>query len=445
MRQFRIMVIALIAIMMWGSVAEATLMQFDDFMGECDCSIGGMLRIRQENSYNLYTLDHTSANDPSNYYRFRSNLWAKFTWNDYDSAYIRLAHEGRSYLYPSSLALGDAKQTNEVVIDNLNVQLDEFMESPVSLKIGRQDFLGQYGEHFLIADGTLSDGSRTYFFDAIKASIALTENETLDVIFIKNDKKDRKLLSDGAYDTAMNASDETGTVVYLKSTLSDELKGELYYMNKLEKTATKTKLHTIGACAKYNAAEAGTFRGQFAIQTGDYGVYDREGFGGYLFWDKGFDATWSPKLSIGALFLSGDDPNTNKNEGWDPLWSRFPYLNELYSYILRYEASASQSGGGVGYWTNTQLYTARLTIAPIENMSVGMAIDYIRAFEDSTASEYSATASGKTKGISPHLTLKYKFNSMVSFRTQFYTFMPGNFYDKDDKAYFIRHEWLIRF
>ncbi len=450
MRQFRIMVIALIAIMMWGSVADAALMEFEDFIGDWDCTIGGALRLRQEVYQNVFNLDSFNTTDERNFFRFKANLWAKFTLNDYDSMYIRLTSEPRAYLTPESYTPQDYVPRNYVLIGNLNVQMDEFMESPVSLKIGRQDFLGQYGEHFLIADGTPVDGSRTYYFDAAKASIALTENETLDLIYLRNDKYDKKLLSDGAYkkQVAMNISDEVGGIVYLKSKLSDELKAEAYWMNKVEKLSSTLKINTFGAYAKYNASELGTFRGQFAIQDGEQGTgsskVDWSGWGGYLFWDKGFEGELNPKLTIGGLFLSGDDPATTKIEGWNPLWSRFPYLNELYSYVLLAETVGMQGGASPCYWTNTALYTARLTITPMEKMSIAMAIDFIRAMEDSTSS-YSQDTTSKDKGVSPHITLKYKFSPTLSFRTQLFAFEPGDFYDEQDTAFFIRHEWNIKF
>ncbi|MCK4993733.1 MAG: alginate export family protein [Candidatus Omnitrophica bacterium] len=451
MRKLSVVVIALIAIMMWGSVADAALMQFDDFIGECDCTIGGALRLRQEIYQNVYDLDSNAAGDTRDFFRLRANLWAKFAITDYDAVFLGLVSEPRAYLYPASLAAQDAVPRNYVMIDKLNFQLDEFMESPVSLKIGRQNLAGEYGEHFLISDGTPCDGSRTNYFDALKASVALTENETLDVLYIRNDKYDKKFLSDGAYKKQVNVNlyDEVGSVFYLKSNLSDELKAEAYWMNKVEKRSSTLKLNTLGAYAKYNAAERGTFRGQFAIQDGEQGngssKVDWSGWGGYLFWDKGFDGDLKPEVTIGGLFLSGDDPQTNnKIEGWNPLWSRFPYLNELYSYLLQTETAGVQGGSATGYWTNTALFTARLTITPMEKMSIAMAVDLIRAMEDSTAIN-SGDRTDKDKGLSPHITLKYKFSPTVSFRTQLYAFEPGDFYDEQDTAFFIRHEWNIKF
>ena len=70
--------------------------------------------------------------------------------------------------------------------------------------------------------------------------LALTENETLDVLYIRNDKYDKKFLSDGAYNkqVALKIKDEVGGVLYLKSKVSDELKAEAYWMNKVEKSSS---------------------------------------------------------------------------------------------------------------------------------------------------------------------------------------------------------------
>ncbi len=35
--------------------------------------------------------------------------------------------------------------------------------------------------------------------------------------------------------------------------------------------------------------------------------------------------------------MSGDDPSTDDNEGWDPLFSRWPKWSELYIYSLATE------------------------------------------------------------------------------------------------------------
>jgi hypothetical protein len=48
-----------------------------------------------------------------------------------------------------------------------------------------------YGEGFLIFDGTPGDGSRTFFFNAIRARWFIPKNHTLDFVFISNPKTER--------------------------------------------------------------------------------------------------------------------------------------------------------------------------------------------------------------------------------------------------------------
>ncbi|MFH1092657.1 MAG: alginate export family protein [Candidatus Omnitrophota bacterium] len=436
MKQLRVLVFAVVLVVASCSLSLADILKADDIIGDADLSVGAAVRIRHEDSVNAYDLDSSvTTNDPRTYFRTRTNLWALLKFSEFDSLKLMLTNEFRNYILPDDSSISTRGDSNEVNFDNFYVQMDEVMESPVSLTLGRQNLI--YGEGFLLFEGTPGDGSRTIYFDALKASVVLTESETLDLIYISNDKKDKKLPHDGAFAQSLNTTDETGIVLYLKSKLSDELNGELYFMNKVEEApvgSSDLKINTLGAFGKY-AAEIGTVRGQFALQDGDKGTVAWEGFGGYLFFDKKFDVAKAPMLSVGGLWLSGDDPATaNKFEGFNPLWSRYPYLNELYSYVVIVE------GNGLCYWTNTALYTTRLTLEPIEKMSMTLAIDYIMAMEK-------GTANSDVKGLSPHLTVGYAMSPTVSWKSQLFLFKPGNYYsgDSEDTATFIRHEWNIKF
>ncbi len=433
MKQLRVWVFAVVLVVASCSFASADILEAEDILGDADLSVGAAMRIRQEDMVNCFDLD-SSNGDIRSYFRTRTNLWGNLQINEYDSIMLMLTNEFRNYYQSSDGGASSIGDSSSVVIDNFYLKMDEFMESPVSLTVGRQNLI--YGEGFLILEGTPGDGSKTIYFDALKGSIDLTENETLDLIYIRNDKKDVKFLSDNAYyDEALDTRDNTGIVAYLKSKLSEELKGELYFINKIEDVdgGSDLKLNTFGFSANYKT-EMGTFRGQFALQDGDQGTINSNAFGGYLFYDKSFDAAKQPMISVGGLWLSGDDPESdNENEGWNPLWSRYPYLNELYAYVLVSE------GLSPCYWTNTAMYTARLTITPIEKMKMTMALDYFMAMEKD------ATSTGYEKGLSPHLEVSYAFSPTVSWKSELFLFKPGNAYSTDDTATFIRHEWNIKF
>jgi hypothetical protein len=68
------------------------------------------------------------------------------------------------------------------------------------------------------------------------------------------------------------------------------------------------------------------------------------GYGG-LTYRPLVDSTAKPFFTGSCYYLSGDkDRGTDDNDtAWDPLWSRWPQVSELYVYNFTY---------GVGYWSN---------------------------------------------------------------------------------------------
>ncbi len=112
-------------------------------------------------------------------------------FNDTFSAYIRLTTEPKYNNGPYQLTLDRGTNRkrfdqDEVVIDNLYVDINKPFDLPVSLRIGRQDFLGPefYGEGFLIYDGTPGDGTRTFYFNAVRARIFIAKGHSVDVVYM---------------------------------------------------------------------------------------------------------------------------------------------------------------------------------------------------------------------------------------------------------------------
>ena len=68
-------------------------------------------------------------------------------------------------------------------------------------------------------------------------------------------------------------------------------------------------------------------RDTYSQSQGDLSAYGGTGRVTYAFNDQ-----WNNKLNFDAEYLSGDDPDTNTNEGFDPLWGRWPQWSELYVY-----------------------------------------------------------------------------------------------------------------
>jgi len=431
-------------------------------------SWGGAERIRHEFWKNWKDMNNDTL-DNRNFFRIKTSLWGQADEGKDLTLYTKLSNEFRAHTYfgggsgsfPDKFAdkKGYHFNINEVVFDNLYADIRNFLNLPLDLRLGRQDFLGAYGEGFLIMDGTPQDGSRTFYFNAAKASWRMDDQNTLDLIYI-NDPRDEEMLpvinrdmlvnvlhpERNKVPMLLNTTDEQGYVLYWKNKAIKDLPLEAYYIYKTESAegggtgyqSKNCKLNTIGSFAKYNFSPW-ALRGQLAFQFGDYGTNDREGLGGYVYLDRDLkDLTWSPKASVGYIYLSGDKQGTAKNEGWDPLFSRWPWVSELYLMTMYSETSI------IGYWTNLSVLRAELVLKPTKKAKLSLWYNYLMANEK-TAVTTVLSGTSKDRGQMPQARLDYTFNKNVNGYILAEYFIPGDFYKAKDEALFLRTELQIKF
>ncbi len=407
-------------------------------------------RARYEYWGNVFDMDK-ALKDSRGFFRFKTSVWGQMDLCKDISFYGKLTNENKAYTYfyqSTSGKKGFHYDINEVVFDNLYVDLKDFLKMPVDLRLGRQDFLGTYGEGFLIMDGTPQDGSRTFYFNAVKASWKANAKNTVDFLYIKDNKTDDNLPIINRLDgeQVLNYTDEWAYALYHKSDSVKNLHWENYYIYKFEEgdqqrkmTQRTTKLNTVGSFARYALAPGWTTRAQLAGQFGKYGSDDRQGLGGYAYLDRDFkDAKYSPSASIGFLYLSGDDPNTDKNEAWDPLFSRYPWISELY--VLSWNSDTE-----MGYWSNLSAWRLQFVVKPTAKTKLSLWYNYLRANTKPTATSL-ISGSGKTRGHLPQVRFDYAVNKNIKTYVLAEYLFPGNFYtDKEDGAMFFRYELELKF
>lgn len=401
---------------------------------ELDTSYGVYFRFRQETWSNTLDFDNTTTSPVDrNFFRLKTSAWFR---NDYAKKYdffVKLTNEAQYWLH--NVGTSSPLLEDEIVFDNLYVGATDIAGLPVSLRVGRQDFLMTHGEGFLIMDGTPLDGSRTFYFNAAKLNVKFGDNWNADLIYITQQTTDRYLPSMYASEKRpLNSSDEQGWVVYGRGKIGESLSLEPYYMYKKEETADELTLNTIGARAVFNAAGF-KFRGEYAHQFGEYDTSkrDRTADGGYVFVSRGYkDVKWSPSWELGYVYLSGDDPNSSDDEAWDPLWSRWPWLSELYVFTLIQER-------GIAYWTNTSWARAGVKLAFTPDTSLDLKYNYIRAVEET------GVPGEKEKGHLPQVQLNHKFTDRIDGYLRVEYMIPGDYYAGDDKAAFVRWQlqWKI--
>ncbi len=410
---------------------------------------GPYLRLRHEFLKNVTDFENDKL-DNRNYFRIKSSLWGQADIDDDISFYARLTNENRAYTYLGVESTGKKHyhyDINEFVIDNLFVDLKNIGGYPVDMRIGRQDFLpNDYGEGFLIADGTPQDGSRTYYFNAIKGVLHPWDKSSLEFILIKNNRTDDTLPIINRFDgeQPLNYSDESAFILYHRFDPRQDLHMENYYIYKHEDAGRprpltgKGKINTVGSFVKYELDPV-TLRGQFAYQTGEYDGNDRNAFGGYAFIDREFgDVSLSPKTSFGYYYLSGDDQSTGDYEGFNQLFSTYPWVSELYN--ISYTAET-----GTGYWTNLQMWRSSLSLKFGEKTSGTLFYNYLIANEPRPG-VHSSFGDGKSRGHLPMARIDHKFNKNVTAYFLAEYFIPGDFYAGNaDPALFMRTEIQFKF
>lgn len=414
---------------------------------------GVSFRLRQEIWDDV--VDLGLSRPDRNFFRLRVSPWIKTDFSKDTGLYLRLTTEPKYHLGPFKPNVprnNDRLDEDELVIDNLYLDAKNVFGMPVDIRIGRQDFLGPdtFGEGFLILDGTPGDGSRTFYFNAIRAKVKITPENSIDLVYISDPRKDIYLpsLYTPPDKKQLTASNEQAFVIYSRNKLSQGFLIEPYYIYKREEaigSTPKLKLNTIGARAVFTV-ESWKLGGEYAYQFGEYtGGRDRTGNGGYIFVGRKYDnLKWKPEFDIRYIYLSGDDPNTVDHEGWDPLFSRNPYWNEVYIYHLPAE-TARDSGPIPGYWTNLSMLKFGVKLSFTDMTNLTLSYQYLWAPEKTASTNPLFTNDSHNRGHIGTAILAHKFTKNLDGMLQFELFSPEGFYaNNTSTAKFFRWQLMYR-
>ena len=462
---------ALLALMM--GIMDAQVL-----FAEMKFDYGAAFRLRQEVWDNLVTLG-TQQDRPGNYdrnfFRLRTQLWGKVDVDKNFGAYVRLTNEARYHNGPYLIPQDGGTPTrpterhqleeDEIFVDNIYLDFKNVFGLPVDVRLGRQDFLGEFGDGFVILDGNPGDGSRSFYFNAAKVVIKPHQDHSLTLIFLNNPKTDKYMpvLHSSIYTSTfyqdqrlLNASNETGFIAYSKNKFGI-VKVDPYYIYKTEgaiviPTTTATQaprsyLHTVGGRIEVKPGDF-TVKAEYAHQFGKYtdtAANKREGDGANLSAGYKFKtAPLKPELEVGYTYLSGDDAGTGKNEGWNPLWSRAPMWNELYIYTYINE-TLSKGGAIPGYWTNLQLFRVNGKLNFTDKTALSLGYNLMRANERNGSNTAMFSNASKDRGHLFQGMLNHKFTKNIDGFLQAEHFLPGDFYNAQTRnATFFRWQMQVK-
>ncbi|OQY06248.1 MAG: hypothetical protein B6I25_04270 [Planctomycetales bacterium 4572_13] len=447
-------------------------------------TMGLDLRLREVYARNIFSLNESfgdgAGGNWNNYHwqRYRTRWSLKWAIDEDIDFNTRLVWEFWGHVAPddsfSSFLSEKSYDFDEAIFDHMNIQFRNAFDMPLTLTVGRQDII--LGTGWLVLDGSPADGSRTIYFDAVRGTYDLSETSKVDLIYIQQYDDEAKWLkpfNHGSVDDRRHTTqkqDERAAIVYWHNKFDDSLKNELYYIYKNEESSSWAKdngtsgndadIHTIGTRFFGNLDDNWSYSAEIAKQWGSR-FSDKNGdgtrtsaslqaLGGNSKITYAFHNDLKNEIHFGYEYMSGDDPDTSADEGFDSLWGDWPQSQrggDLQAYLFTFE------GDGIGNVNNIHRFGVGHSFKPAKDWT--LLTDYNALWADENS-----LANGKGPGGNPALSSGGNFRGHMltglltyqcckKFRTQFLLdyFIPGSYYDdpSGDDALFARinMEWTF--
>jgi hypothetical protein len=415
------------------------------------------LRLREVYSRNMFTVSDSLEGD-RHYQRIRSRWSLKWALDEDIDFRTRLTWEFWNWCKPEGFRR--STEFDEAIFDHFNLQFRNAFDLPLTLTVGRQDII--LGTGWLVLDGTPADGSRTIFFDAIRAEYQVSDTSKLDLIYIQQyDNEDEyiKPFNHGAVRERRRLTqkgDEKGFIFYWTNKLNDAHSNELYYMYKNDRDSEfrqryqaaaaagqNADIHTIGTRFFGNLDENWSYSAEMAKQFGKRDSASLQALGTNNKLMYAFKDELKNQLHVGYEYMSGNDPDSSADEEFDTMWGDWPQFQrggDLQSYIWTRE-------GATGEVSNLHRLGIGHSFKPNDVWTI--ATDYNLLWADENSESGTAGYSSGDNFRGHMLSALATYQCCKKFKTQFLLdyFIPGSYYasPSGDEAFFARMnvEWTF--
>ncbi|MBN2245418.1 MAG: hypothetical protein JW755_06205 [Candidatus Aminicenantes bacterium] len=407
--------------------------------GESKLKFGFIYRFRFVSWDNAIHLDKNKKSE-STFTRHRTNL--SLNWNPRPNFLLslKLTNEFRYYFIPSNTVFN----LHEIFVDNLFLKWSKLFDLPVDLSLGRQNMM--LGEGFVVMDGHPLDGSRSIYFNALRADLNFNKSKKLIFFYTYQPQKDTWLPAINDQKQPLIEQPEKGIGLYFQQ-ISKRSDYDIYYIRKyissISSIPVDSTINTFGGKIKIPIVPAFSLTAEAAFQSGSYGDHGRNAFGGYYHLDymSGFNFPEQYLLTFGGIYLSGDDAGTPKMEGWDPLFSRWPKWSEAYIYTLIPEYK-----GKVAYWSNFASIYAEMKFNVTSKINLNLTYHHLTAPKLTKESIPFPGGTGNNRGELIITRLNIHLNRKLSGHLHLEKFYPGNYYwPEADNYYWLRVELMYTY
>ncbi len=399
------------------------------------CKFGFTERFRFSGWDNAISLN---ADDPVNYSftRLRSNLTVLWDLSDDIDIFLKITNENRIYLSP-------VKDFNvdEIFFDNLYVKWKNPAKIPVVLTIGRQNIM--LGEGFIMMDGHPLDGSRSNYFNAFRLDYDLNEDHKLTGFLTYVAETDNILPVINDRDQSLLEQPEFGMGIYYTGSFN-KFNLDVYFVKKnISSTDTipaESGINTFGTRMSFFMTKNFFLTVEGAYQTGSFVSLTRAAWGGYFHAEYEVHAvSFIDRITIGGIYLGGDNPETEKWEGWDPVFSRWPKWSESFIYTL-----IKENDNKVAYWSNLYSLYAAIKFAITDNVNFDLTYHFLKANEKNPDSLFTS-GPGKTRGGLIIGRLNFRLTKYLSGHFLWENFSPGDYYFEGADSYnWLRFELILK-
>ncbi len=393
----------------------------------------------------------------NNYFRFRTRVWGEYDPLENVTLKVRAVNEFREWDRPErspTVQRSSYRFPDEVVFDNLYVEVRDLFGDRLDLRLGRQELI--YGTGKVILEGTPKDGSRTLYFHAAKAAWKGVKDTTIDLIGMYNPSQDDLAINDADRDltgltSANDDMDESGVVLYIKNKSMEELPFEVYGIYKNESdykvtsgsgvaTVHALDLGTVGCRLMPVFSDRLTGNLELAYQYGERGSQDVSGYmaDASIAFALPVLEDMKPTLDCGWYYLSGDDPDTSDDEGWNPLWARYPQYGELYVFCF--------DADGAGRWSNVSMPHAGVSLCIAKRLKASARIGCLFAPEED------GPGGGDERGLLAILKNELTISESLTghkdplkARLWVEVLEPGNYYDTQDGETGVFARWELAY
>jgi hypothetical protein len=333
------------------------------------------------------------------------------------------------------------------VLDQFNVQFTNVPIENLSLTVGRQELA--FGNKWLIYDATSTDGTRTEFFDAARLRYNAADiRTTFDAIYIlqyaDTDHWLPVINDDGR---SISEQDERTGVFYVsnKSLPHTQLDGYAMYRDQRDPVSSRGNVGytwLVGGRVQGEIGKRWEYRAEVAPEWGELNgrVLRAWGFNSLLTYNAG--GKWKHKLRTGYEYLSGDDPDTETNEGWDPMYGRRALWSEVAVVVFGLE-----SRGRSADYKNLQRPSVGWSAKPLAWLD--LSADYMPLFanENTFAGTAGYSEDGKFRGHYAQAISRFTLSRHWTALLWGEAFWPGDYYstNRRETAYFIRTELMYKF